>query len=328
MTQLIVNAVILIVIAIVVIVLLAQTFYLVKTNQVAVVERFGRFTRMGRAGLNVKIPFVDQIVNRLSLRVMQLDEMVSTITSDKVTVRLNVSVQYRVSEIVEHGPQGPIQPTVAGGSLYRANYSLTDVEDQISSYIFDAVRSTVPNKSLDEVFAEKDHIAQAVNNQLSTTMGQYGYEIVRTLVTGVSPDQEVEQAMNRINAAERLKEASRAEAQAYRIKIVGQAEGDRDAKKLSGEGVALQREQIAQGLARQHEVLAEAGVVNADMVLLMNQYFDAMVSIAERGGGTTVFLPGGADAVSDIGTQIRNATLQATSAMDGTGPQGTPPKLR
>lgn len=288
----------LIVAAVILIVLLVFTFFIVQTNQVAVIERFGRFKRIANAGINVKIPFIDQVVNRMSLRIMQLDETVKTITLDKVTVTLNVSVQYRV--------RGDSRD-----SLYLANYALTDAEEQIASYIFDAVRSTVPVKTLDEVFAEKDHIARSVNNELSDTMDAYGYEIVRTLVTGVSPDPEVEKAMNRINAAERMKEASRAEAEAYRIEIVGKATGDKEAKELSGQGVALQRKAIADGLAVQHQTLENAGVKDIDMVLLMNQYMDTQVQLAASGKATTVFLPGGADAVGTLADQLRTSILSA-----------------
>lgn len=296
------------------------TFYLVKTNEVAVIERFGKFERMAKAGLNVKIPPVDRVADRLSLRVMQLDETVTTITQDKVSVKLNISVQYQVD--ASRDARGDET------GLYLAAYSLTDVEGQISSYVFDAVRSTVPSKTLDEVFAEKDHIAQAVNQHLSATMVAYGHLIVRTLVTGVTPDGEVERAMNQINAAERLKEAAKSEAEAYRIRIVGEAEGDRDAKELSGQGVARQRRAIAEGLAQQHRTLHEAGVTNADGVLLMNQYLDTMQQMAKEGDLTTVFLPGGADGMGQLGEQLRTSILTANAGLGNQGSAQRPEKRR
>lgn len=303
-----------------VIILLALIFnavFIVRTNEVAVIERFGRYTRMAKAGINIKIPIVDRIANRMSLRVLQMDQSVSTITSDKVSVALNVSVQYRVSQSAiasETEANSNSSTTDPGGNLYRANYALTDVPSQITSYIYDAVRSTVPSKSLDDVFAEKDQIAQAVNIQLSATMLDYGYEIVRTLVTGVTPDSEVQSAMNSINAAERLKDAAKAQAEAYRIEIVGRATGEKEAKQLSGEGIAAQREAIANGLAKQHTILKEAGVVDPEQTMLANQYFDSMVSVADKSNATTVFLPGGADGAGQLMGQIRNSLLTASAA--------------
>lgn len=305
---------------VIIVIILAASLYIVKTNQVAVIERFGKFHRMAKAGINVRIPIVDTIANRMSLRIQQMDRVISTITNDKVTVDLDVSVQYRVatSERTPSRSDGSADNR-EDSNLYRANYALTDVDEQIASYIFDAVRSTVPSKTLDDVFAEKDRIASEVNEQLSTTMQEYGYEIVRTLVTGVRPDGEVEAAMNRINAAERMRDAATAEAEAYKIGVIGKAQGDSEAKRLSGEGIAMQRRAIAEGLAEQRRVLQEAGVVNAEEVMLANQYFDTMLGVAGAGNTTTVFLPGGADGVGLIGEQIRTSILTAKAADGSVG---------
>ena len=80
-----------------------------------------------------------------------------------------------------------------------AYYKLTDNRRQIMSYVFDVIRGSVPRMELDEAFASKDHIANAVKDQLSISMAEYGYEIVATLVVDLDPNNNVKAAMNEIN---------------------------------------------------------------------------------------------------------------------------------
>jgi regulator of protease activity HflC (stomatin/prohibitin superfamily) len=101
---------------------------------------------------------------------------------------------------------------------------------------------------LDQAFESKDDIARAVLEQLQTVMKDYGYSIVNTLVTNLSPDAKVKASMNEINAAKRLKEAASHQAEAVKIRLVKAAEADAEARYLSGLGVARQRRAIVSGL--------------------------------------------------------------------------------
>ncbi|MBU6299612.1 MAG: SPFH domain-containing protein, partial [Alphaproteobacteria bacterium] len=114
---------------------LLGTFFTVKQQTRAIVERFGRYVRTAKPGLNVKIPFIDHIVQRVSLRVQQLMVEVETKTQDNVFVKVSIAVQYRVVE----------------GSEADSYYKLQDHVDQISSYVLDVVRAKVPKMVLDEV---------------------------------------------------------------------------------------------------------------------------------------------------------------------------------
>ena len=171
----------------VIILLLFLSLFLVKQQTAAIIERFGKFSSIRHSGLNIKIPIIDKIIGRISLRVLQLDVTVETKTSDNVFVKLKVSVQYKV--IVE--------------KVYEAFYKLDFPQDQITSYVFDVVRAVVPKMKLDDVFEKKDEIANSVKGELNDAMTNYGYDIIRALVTDIDPDTEVKAAMNKINAAER-----------------------------------------------------------------------------------------------------------------------------
>ena len=277
------------------------SFFTVKTQQAGIVERFGKFKRIAKPGLNVKIPVIDQLSAVLSLRVQTLNEQIATKTKDDVTVTVLVPIQYSVDASSDE-------------TIYAAAYSLTNVERQIKDYVAASVRSVVPSLTLDEAFASIDDIADRVGKDLSETMAKYGYTIVRALVKDIEPPKEVRDAMNEINAAERLAIAAKSKAKADKTKIIGAAEGEAAAKKLSGEGIANMRKAISDGLAAQYQTLKDVGINDADGILLANQWMDTMAGMARDGRLTTVFLPSSATGAADVGDQIRNAVLTADAA--------------
>ena len=215
-----------------VILLLFGTFFVVKQQTSALVERFGKFTSTRQSGLQMKIPIIDRIAGRLSLKIQQLDVVIETKTKDDVFVKLKVSVQYKVIK----------------EKVYDAFYKLDYPQDQITSYVFDVVRAEVPKMKLDDVFERKDDIAIAVKSELNEAMLNYGYDIIKTLVTDIDPDLQVKEAMNRINASEREKVAAQFEGDAQRILIVEKAKAEAESKRLQGQGIADQRREIARGL--------------------------------------------------------------------------------
>lgn len=275
-----------------------KTLFTIQTQAAGIVERFGRFKRIAKPGLNVKIPYVDRVSDVLSLRVQEFFAKIETKTKDDVTLALVVSVQYRVDSNND-------------GTIYKAAYELSDVEKQLRAYVYDSVRSIVPTMTLDESFASKDVIANHVQDELKATMEEYGYTIEKALVTDIVPAEAVLDAMNEINAQQRLAVAAEAKAKAERILIVGAAEGEAQAKKLSGEGIANMRKAIADGLAAQHETLEGAGIKGADQVLMLNQYMDMMSQVAHASKTNTVFLSGSPSGLTNLSDEIRNSVFTA-----------------
>jgi regulator of protease activity HflC (stomatin/prohibitin superfamily) len=168
-------------------------------------------------------------------------------------------------------------------NAYDAFYRLSDPRGQIQSYVFDVIRSTVPRMELDEAFASKKEIASATMEQLESVMKDYGYEIMNTLVTDLSPDARVKASMNEINASKRLKEASSHKAEADKVQQVKAAEADAEAKYLSGLGVARQRKAIVTGLQSSIAEFSNEvdGVTSKDVmdILLLTQYFDTLKDV-------------------------------------------------
>ena len=213
-------------------VLIFGTFFIVKQQSAAIVERFGKFVGVRHSGLQLKIPIIDRVAGRVSLRIQQLDVVVETKTKDDVFVKIKVSVQYKVIK----------------DKVYDAFYKLDFPQDQITSYVFDVVRAEVPKMILDDVFEKKDDVAIAVKTELNDAMINYGFDIIKTLVTDIDPDAQVKDSMNRINASEREKVAAQFEGDAQRILIVERAKAEAESKRLQGQGIADQRREIARGL--------------------------------------------------------------------------------
>jgi len=266
--------------------LLVGTFFTVKQQTAAVVERFGKFTTMRQSGLQLKIPVIDKIAGRINLKIQQLDVIVETKTKDDVFVRLKISVQFQVRR----------------EKVYDAFYRLQNPHDQITAYVFDVVRAEVPKMKLDYVFEKKDDIAIAVKRELNEAMMDYGYDIIKTLVTDIDPDIQVKAAMNRINAAEREKTAAEYEAEADRIKIVAKARAEAESKRLQGQGIADQRREIARGLEESVDVLNNVGINSqeASALIVVTQHYDTLQSIGEATQSNLILLPNSPQAGSDM----------------------------
>ena len=244
------------IIAFIFIFLLFGTFFIVKQQSAAVVERFGKFTSVRHSGLQIKIPIIDSVAGRLSLRIQQLDVVVETKTKDDVFVKVKVSVQYKVIK----------------DKVYDAFYKLDFPQDQITSYVFDVVRAEVPKMILDDVFEKKDDIAIAVKGELNEAMKNYGFDIIKTLVTDIDPDAQVKESMNRINASEREKVAAQFEGDAQRILIVERAKAEAESKRLQGQGIADQRREIARGLEDSVKVLNNVDINSITASQILNKY--------------------------------------------------------
>ena len=283
-------------IAILVLILLTGLFT-VRQQTAAIVERFGRFTKISSAGLNFKIPLIDKIAGRVSLRVQQLDVRVETKTKDNVFVFVVVSVQYYVLP----------------AKVVDAFYRLQNPQEQITAYVFDTVRARVPNVELDQLFETKDDIATAVKGELDSVMDDFGYGIVKALVTDIDPDAKVKISMNEINAAQRLREAAIQQAEADKIRVVKAAEGEAESKALQGQGIANQRKAIIEGLRESVESFSSAvdGVNSQDVMnlVMMTQYVDTLKELGLSGKNSTILIPHSPSGMADISEQMRNAMI-------------------
>ncbi|MBN1637443.1 MAG: SPFH domain-containing protein [Ignavibacteriales bacterium] len=281
-----------------VLIFLTKMFFMVKQQTTVVIERFGRFKKIAYPGLRMKIPFIDQIIARVNMRIRQLDVGVETKTDDDVFVMVQVSVQYFVI------PE----------KVYDAFYKLNNPEGQITSYVFDVIRAEIPNIELDDVFREKDRVAQSVKESLSDVMKDYGYDIVKSLITDIDPAQVVKTAMNEKEAAKRIRQATLDKAEADKIRVVKNAEAEAESKKLQGEGLAQQRVAIAKGMKASVEELKSVTESSGNEVLiqlLITQYFDTLDSMAKHSSSNTIMLPHNPAGINSFFEEIRNTLIAA-----------------
>ncbi len=282
-----------------IIIILATGLFTVRQQTAGIVERFGRFKRVAGAGLNFKVPIIDRVAGRVSLRVRQLDVRVETKTNDNVFVFVVVSVQYFVPP----------------DKVVDAFYKLQNAEAQITSYVFDVVRARVPLIKLDQVFEAKDEIAQAVKLELSQTMDDFGYGIVKTLVTDIDPDAKVKASMNEINASQRLRVAAVEQAEADKIRVVKAAEAEAESKALQGKGIADQRTAIVNGLQESvtefKQNVADTTAHDVMNLVLMTQYFDTLKDVGLSSNTNTILIPHSPSGMNDISDQLRSAMITA-----------------
>lgn len=268
------------------VILLLSGLFTVKQQTIGILERFGKFKALKEPGLHFKIPIVDRVAGKISLKIQQLDVIVETKTFDDVFVKLKVSVQFRILQ----------------DSVYEAFYKLDNPHDQITSYVFDVVRAEVPKMKLDDVFVRKDDIANAIRSELGQAMNDYGYGIVRALVTDIDPDITVKNAMNRINAAEREKVAAEYDGEAERIRIVAKAKAEAEGKRLQGQGTADQRREIARGLEDSVDILNKVGINSqeASALIVITQHYDTLQALGENTNSNLILLPNDPSAASNM----------------------------
>jgi len=274
------------VILFIIVVLVVTGLFTVKQQTIAIIERFGKFQSTRNAGLQLKIPLIDKVAGRVSLRVQQLDVIVETKTQDDVFVHLKISVQFLIRQ----------------GHVYDAFYKLQNPHEQITAFIFDVVRAEVPKMILDDVFEKKEEIALAIQRDLKQAMLDYGYDIIKALVTDIDPDENVKIAMNRINAADREKIAAQHEGDAQRILIVERAKAEAESKRLQGKGIADQRREIARGLEESVDVLNKAGINSqeASALIVITQHYDTLQSIGSDTKSNLILLPNNPNAASSM----------------------------
>ncbi len=275
-----------------------KTMYTVRTYTAGIVERFGKYNRIARPGLQFLVPWCET-VRFIDLQVRQASVNVETKTKDNVFVTIPVSVQFQVVE----------------EKVFDAYYKLSNPQAQIESYVFNSILGHVPTLTLDEAFEQMQQISIAVKKDLDEVMDTFGYNILRALVTDIVPDAKVKAAMNDINAAQREQIAAQARGEADKILKVKQAEAEAESKALQGDGVARQRQAIIKGLQSSVEsfkVAVEGSTAQDVMAMvLMTQYFDTLREVGVSGKSATILLPSSPGTVNDLMTQII-AGFQAT----------------
>lgn len=290
------------VLAVIGLILLLCSFTVIRQQTVGIVECLGKFSRLLQPGFHIVIPIIEQVRAECSLRIRELCVEIETKTKDNVIVKIKSSVQLRIM----------------ADKVREAYYSLSDPDEQMESYIFDIIRAEVPKMLLDEVFENKTQLAQAVSEELKTTMDDYGFEIIKALVTDIDPDATVKDAMNQINEAQRQRVAANERGEADKILTIKAAEAESESKRLQGEGIAKQRLAIVKGLEESVSAFTSAvqgSSVDTVMNLIMvTQYFDTIREVGSHSNSNVLMIPHSPAGVQDIFGEITKANLMGNMA--------------
>lgn len=275
--------------------------FVVPEKSIVVIERFGKFSKLAKAGLNFKLAFIETIKKQLNLQYLYHNVKLETKTKDDVFVDIHCSIQYRIIE----------------EKAFEACYSLDDPVTQLESYVFDTIRAFAPKLILDKLFEEKDTIAQEVKESLDHVMSAFGIEISKTLITHIDPDKKVKHAMNEINAAQRDRIAAEHRAEAEKLVSIKGAEAQKESRKLQGEGVAEQRKAIIHGLRESLNELKNSAEGNGQIteqeaikLLIVNQYFDTLKEIGSHSKTNAIFLNHNGYSLSDITGEKKESEQQ------------------
>src|SRR6202051_1384295 len=298
----------LVVVAFFVLSIFLGSFFTVQTAQVAIVQRLGKFARVAGPGLNWKTPFLETVVQRMSMKVQQFEVQVETKTQDNVFVQIPVSIQYKVMP----------------DAVESAFYKLSDPVKQIESMVYNVVLGHVPKMKLDDTFLNQADIASDLRDNLDGSMKEYGYSIVKVLISDIVPDQKVKAAMNDIKDRKSTREATVSRAETNKLLAVKQAEAEAESKRLQGEGIANQRRAIIAGLKDSIEDFSKAvaGATPHDVMqlVLITQYFDTLKEIAANDRTNTVLVPHSPSTIADLFSQFRDTMVTGN-------PLSTPPDV-
>lgn len=156
-------------------------------------------------------------------------------------------------------------------------------------------------------------------------MDDFGYGILKALVTDINPDEKVKISMNEINAAQRLRVAATEKGEAEKILKVKQAEAEAESKALQGEGIARQRTAIVNGLRESVDEFQKtvSGATAQDVMnlVLMTQYFDTLQSIGASSTTNTIMIPHSPGHLSDLSEQMHNAMIVANQVRPDQPPE-------
>ncbi|MNU26824.1 FtsH protease regulator HflK [compost metagenome] len=282
------------IILIVIVVVLFTCFVTVRQGTVAVVTVFGKFRRVLRPGLNFRIPLIEQIFKRISIQNRSIELKFQAITQDQANVNFSAMLLYAVFNQEEETVKSVAFKFMDERSLMQA--LVRSVEG--------SVRAFVATKKQSEILALRTEIILHVKEQLDKSLEDWGYHLIDLQINDITFDEVIMKSMAQVVASNNLKAAAEnegqallitktkgAEAEGNAIKI--QAEAERQAAQLRGQGVALFREEVAHGMAAAAKEMEQANL-DASFILF-SMWTDAIKHFAENGKGNTIFLDGNTD---------------------------------
>lgn len=247
----------------------------ISQSEVGVLETCGKFSGTAPPGCQCILPW-SKVVHTLSLRLRELKCSIESKTKDNVFVDIEMTLQYQVI------------PEKAESVYYR----IPQTEYMIRGYVMNSIRAKIPTYKLEALYVERSTISEQLKEEVDGVMADYGIDIMSALIVDIKPAYGVSEAMDKIQKVQRLRVAAVDAAETKKLTRVRAAEAQCAARRLAGEGLAQQRKAIVAGLVKSvKEVQSDVPSLtsnDAANMLLMNQYYDTLRSIANQSSSTVL----------------------------------------
>lgn len=281
---------------VIVVLLVLSSIRIVQQNTVYVIEFLGRFNRIMTAGLNFKIPLLERVAEKVTLRQQNFALKNIYPSKDKVIVDIATNLIYSVEATVE--------------GVKKYTYSLQSRTQSIGAIIENSLRTYVAKETHEGILEKKEELAAHIRADLERQFSEWGMLISSFQITEVSFPPTITQAMSEVVASQQLMKAAANKGEATKIQAVKEAEAEKERKRLQGEGIALEREAIAAGLRQSVEIIKQAtGQGNSEImaILTLNQYLDTMKSIGVTPNTKVLFLDSSAGKTTELMKQFMAA---------------------
>lgn len=250
---------------------------IVRQNHLQLVEFLGKFSRVLEPGLNILVPFLESVVRDVNLASQNFIFEVDTVSSDKVNVKLKANLIY----------------SVRPDKVKEFHYNLANPLQTLSSFVDNYVRSFVATQTHEELLSRREEVADYLIQHLDAKMSEWGMKIDSFQVMDIAFPPMITDAMSRVVASQRLREAAMNEAEAAKIKVVKEAEAEKESRILLGEGIAGERQAIVDGLKLSINDMKSVSDLKIDDVMnlvVISQYFDTMKSIGDGPNSKVLFM--------------------------------------
>ncbi|MFN8268174.1 MAG: SPFH domain-containing protein [Chitinophagales bacterium] len=271
-----------------------SSFVTVQQGTIAVITMFGKYQRILGPGLNMKIPFFEQIYKRVSIQNRSVELEFQAITIDQANVYFKAMLLYAVVNTDENTIKNVAFKFIDERNLMQA----------LVRTIEGSIRGFVATKKQAEVLSLRKEIVEDVKEQIDQTLETWGYHLLDLQLNDITFDEAIIKSMAQVVASSNLKAAAENEGQALLITKTKAAEADgnaikiaadaeRTAAQLRGQGVALFREEVAKGMSQAAKEMEQANLDTS--VILFSMWTEAIKNFAEYGKGNVIFLDGSSD---------------------------------
>ena len=280
------------------------SLFTINQGYIGVITMFGKYRRVARPGLNMKIPILESVARKVSIQNRSVELEFQAVTSDQANVYFKSMLLYSVQNAEEETIKKVAFKFFADKDLMQA--LIRTIEGNI--------RSFVATKKQAEILALRKEIVEYVKTEIDQQLETWGYHLQDLQINDITFDKVILDSMSKVVASNNLKAAAENEGQAMLITKTKSAEADgnatkiaaeaeKEAARLRGQGVALFRQEVAKGMSEAAEQMKQA---NLDTnVILFSMWTEAIKNFAEYGKGNVIFLDGSPDGMEGTMKQIQ-----------------------